>query len=305
MPKRLREGEKMISPGPALLSTLVFSAMASTDKSALLTKTEADKVPAEQPQQPRAGPALPSAAEMAERSQKAPARREREQGRDARQARTQRLLTEFADHLEARTNAKVPEAVDKGYGYTRIGSWRPPTKEKGEDGQRYYKYDAHLTHFAGLSEDGEPLPAEEGGIPIAQLLQGVLKRGSRKPDPKALPGGKTSATILAERLADRGYGVQVVFTPKFGICVYVAWDHKEFRKFLKGVQDRKAKADAEREKAAGQMSFSEYQAQQDRKREERMRRRADASGDGEGSWQTVGKGGKGKARARPRPSSEG
>lgn len=215
--------------------------------------------------------------------------------RGERRARHKLLLLQLVEHLHQLFKDLVPKAQAEGRDFVPLLQVFPPIKETDpDDGQRYYKYDAELTHWAGLGDDGQPLPAEEDGLPFALLLQGPLIDG--KTDPRKLPGGKTAARILMERVMDQGFVVSVVFH-KQQIKVFAAWGLDAFDGFLASLNKRKAVAKKEREDDAKLLSLDQYLAQKEAARKPRP------GATDEGGWVTAGKKKK-KASSRPRPQDE-
>lgn len=241
---------------------------------------------------------LPSADQLLTVSGKAPARAQRESEQGSRQARTAEFIISYADHLYGQALEKVPVAAEAGYGYTRIAAVRPPTKETDPDGERFYKYDAALTHWAGPGVD-----PSDGGMPLVMLLQGAMQRGSKVANPKLLPGGKTSADILRERLAPKKLGVQLVYMPKHGLCVFVIWNHAEWAKFTEQITARKEVATASRQTASASISVEEHERQQAAKKAALAKKLAGAGASAVAAadeWQTATK----KRIGKPRPVSK-
>jgi hypothetical protein len=140
-------------------------------------------------------------------------------------------------------------------------AYTPATEEV--DGERVYLHRAAQMFWAGLDEDGEPVDPTEGDERLSKVmfLQGLRKAGQKVPDPTYLPGGVTTTDIVRERLADKGYGLQLAFS-KGKLSVIVIWNHDAWHQRLAKVRAEKAKRvmATPSEPVPVQISLEEYKA---------------------------------------------
>ena len=211
-------------------------------------------------------------------AQRRKAQAERQAAYEAREAVISDMIDSYTHHLAQKLVEQRAAASAAGKGWVVIERAYPPSTETitGEDGveQRVFKHEAVLTHWAGLDEEGKPIPSEnDAAVPKVMLLQGRLPKAKAsdppgaKPraDPKLLPGGESVVQRLQYALADHGYGVQTAIV-KGQILVIAIWDHKAWKE--EQASRQKAAAAASAEKAAraaaeqATLTYDEYKAQQ-------------------------------------------
>ncbi len=220
---------------------------------------------------------LPSATTLRTESAAAPAAEQRRREFEERQAtrkacieHTRALRDSYTGYLIAQFALLADGARKEGWGRVTVEKAFPPSKEEDAESKKLvYVHAAHETHWAGLDEKGAPADPTEGGVPKVMLLQGPKPRkadasGRREPNPKDLPGGLTS---VDERLAAKGYGVQVAYIKGM---VNVIWDHVAWitkqKALTKQREERSRAYQSDHEVTQGQVSLAEYNAQKDAKK---------------------------------------
>jgi hypothetical protein len=164
---------------------------------------------------------LPTAEQLTQHSRNTQAGLERRAQSEARRqegaARVYGLLTSYTAWLEQSFLARVVEATEDGLGFLCVDTAYLPSKTRDLTPDQ--------THWSGLGSDGFPCDASTGGVPKVMLLTGKRAPGSTVSDPQLLPGGRTSAQLLAERLYPKGFSVATLYD-RGAFRVYVVWDYE-------------------------------------------------------------------------------
>lgn len=223
--------------------------------------------------------AVPDASALAEQAMSSEVARERRAEQEeraatkaAKEAHTIALVQSLTQYMLGLFASGYASSAEQGHSYMRVFKCKPPMKDKTthpETGEECmaFRYPATETHWAGLGEDGRPLPSEEGGAPFVMLFQGPKPRDSKLPDPKLIPGGKTVPMRMKEEFAKAkkgGYDVQCTFS-KGELSVWVIWNQADWRKYhdrQSGPRPSRAAAAVSSAPMKPQMGLDEFRAQQ-------------------------------------------
>lgn len=121
--------------------------------------------------------------------------REREQRLDTRRELMKQLVT----YITSRAEPTLREAAEAGRGDTIIFDFRPVMKDPEDKSRKLF--DPAECYWSGLTESGERVSANTGGVPFSVLVFGARVKGPdgrMYNDPSTLPDGKTLGKLLEE-----------------------------------------------------------------------------------------------------------